>query len=201
MKIKHYYSRKSEIRSTIQIQNELKAKSYASQIQSSIKEFGDYSNKSIKLPKNIKLHLFNSFFVIETKFITKGYYTNDIIKYDDISNINVVEDNKKSLKDTALGSLVGGGLGAIAQNIGNSGKFYLQITLKDGFVENFYCGSIATLEEFRTILDNKCNNSNKVDDSNQNIELRLEKLKSLYDKKLISEEEFYKRKEEILKEI
>lgn len=139
------------------------------------------------------IYLYNDFFcitIIEGRLFSLPTYA---ILYENISNVELIEEEVDELTNTKISTLT---LKKKTEKK-NHMKYYVKIQYKNQLSEFFGVQNIGVAKTFYDTIKNKIAQENKDDI----VFIRLNKLKKLYDESLISEEEYKKRKEEILKEI
>lgn len=163
----------------------------------------DLVEKSIILGFGKGIRFFNDFFVSYNDISGNSY----LIEYKNIINCRIITDDNKTFKDTLTGAVVAGGLGAIASNFRKNSKYFIQIEFRNGYLENIKCKNIANADELFISLSNKIKGITSIEDNssygNSNIdendlEIKLLKIKTLFDKGVLSKEEYEIKRKQII---
>ena len=159
--------------------------------------------KSIILGFSKGIRFYNDFFVIYNDFSGNHY----LIEYKSIINCRIITDDNKTFKDTLTGAVVAGGLGAIASNFRKNSKYFIQIEFRNGHSETFKCKNIANAEELFISFSNKIKGIRRIEDNNSygnsnidenDLEIKLLKIKTLFDKGVLSKEEYEIKRKQII---
>jgi len=140
-----------------------------------------------------RISLYDDFFIVYVHEGLKSFFNvRYAILYENISNVNLSKGEGDELTKTKITLSLKKKTQKKQQM-----KYYVRIQYKNQLSENFGVCNIGVAESFCDTLKGKIAQEKKDDI----IFIRLNKLKKLYDASLISEEEYNKRKEEILTEI
>lgn len=161
--------------------------------------------------------------LLKANFKPLGIKPNDYIKYEEIMDIDVVEDSN-SIKKSGAGGAIGGALlfgpaGAIIGGLGTRGKkkkdvtekLLINIVLKDGRVKTLYILNSKTKHSsfiYKTAYQTFISVGSKLEDIIENrktsptsdIKQQLIEFKELLDLGIITQEEFDQKKIDILKQ-
>jgi len=122
-------------------------------------------------------------------------------KYQQIKELELIEDDQNSTKKTVVGAIVAGGLGAIANNLVKSKNYSLFIGLNDGNTLVIPCSDKNILKEliyaFSSKMPKKIEDSS-IDSNTTSLESKLVNLKAVFEKGLLTKEEYEQKRKRII---
>ena len=124
-----------------------------------------------------------------------------VLNYKDISAVDIIDDNNKTLGSVVAGAIVAGGLGAIANSLNDSKKYYIHIKLLNGEVEVYKCKNKSVALEFAETLKSKLksnDNNTKIANQENILKSKLDEIKSLYENDIITKEEYESKRKKII---